>query len=491
LRPDFPAKPAARQTQSTGVLGVYDLFFNSVARRKQSMRGALALVLALAAVCTTARAEDPITFVFPAANFQPVAADAYPESPPPEPPLIPPQTPPTPPQSRSSSPTVVTAPTEASAPTRLAPSAVETSESYLTAPEYNELDCPSCNGCGGLPPGRLPNGQYPDDWMWGCGAWPYANGPGTCDDWKVGPIWDVTVDGMVMTREHTDLAALEDRMAELHATPPPALTDAPELTEQFDRGPGGRVYLTGLLPKNVGYQVMAGYEGIEEWNASLLYPEQVDEFPPFDDPTTQRSLNYRSSLHSGELNIMRMCHPALRPYCGVRYIKFDDEIWDQSVQTMTPFPPVLPATTLSTLDAYDVENNLIGFQGGVKYDIWNWGRRFSLQGFLNSGVYYNKAKYSNLQQEFETQWVDNAGVVNVTSDSESQLTIVENSNIAYVGEASLTAVCRLNRCWACRAGYQVLFIDGLNLASDVYLQSGVEDRSLLFHGWHAGLECRR
>ena len=52
------------------------------------------------------------------------------------------------------------------------------------------------------------------------------------------------------------------------------------MSEQFDRGPGGRVYLTGLVPRNVGYQVMAGYEGIEEWNAAIVYPEQPT-FPPF------------------------------------------------------------------------------------------------------------------------------------------------------------------------------------------------------------------
>ena len=60
-----------------------------------------------------------------------------------------------------------------------------------------------------------------------------------------------------------------------------------------------------------------------------------------------------------------------------------------------------------------------------------------------------------------------------------------------MGEASITAVCRLNKCWACRAGYQVLFIDGVSLASDAYLDTGVDDRSLIFHGWHAGIECRR
>jgi hypothetical protein len=231
---------------------------------------------------------------------------------------------------------------------------------------------------------------------------------------------------------------------------------------------------------------MAGYEGIEEWNAAIVYPEEPP-FPPFGTPTTQRSLFYRSGLHSGEINILRMCNPALRPYCGVRYVKFDDEIWDQSLQELSAIPPV-DALERDTLNAIDIENNLIGFQGGVKYDIWNWGRRFSLQGFANSGVYYNKAKYSNQLEEFEVDY--NADGTS-TSTSNSSLTIVERSTVAYVGEASLTAVCRLNRCWACRAGYQVLFMDGVSLASDAYLNTGVDDRSLIFHGWHAGLECRR
>ena len=73
----------------------------------------------------------------------------------------------------------------------------------------------------------------------------------------------------------------------------------------------------------------------------------------------------------------------------------------------------------------------------------------------------------------------------------SNLTIVEESDVAYVGEASLTAVCRLNKCWACRAGYQVLWIDGVQLADDAYLGDDIDSRSLIFHGWHAGVECRR
>ena len=146
----------------------------------------------------------------------------------------------------------------------------------MPAEAYEPLECPNCNG-GAAAAARAaaptanacPNGQIPDDWMWGCGGWPYANGPGTCDDWKVGPIWDVTVDGMVMTREANGSRSLR----KLRCSRSPRGDPDPEVTEQFDRGPGGRVYLTGLVPRNVGYQVMAGYEGIEEWNAAIVFPE--------------------------------------------------------------------------------------------------------------------------------------------------------------------------------------------------------------------------
>jgi hypothetical protein len=52
-------------------------------------------------------------------------------------------------------------------------------------------------------------------------------------------------------------------------------------------------------------------------------------------------------------------------------------------------------------------------------------------------------------------------------------------------------VCRLNKCWALRAGYQALWITDLHVAEDAYLNTGIEGRDLFFHGWHAGVEHRR
>ena len=74
--------------------------------------------------------------------------------------------------------------------------------------------------------------------------------------------------------------------------------------------------------------------------------------------------------------------------------------------------------------------------------------RFAIEGFLNAGVFYNQVKYSNVMGVFTTQTfadntrVDGGGRVDVSN-------IVNNdsrdiSEISYMTEASLTAVCRLN-----------------------------------------------
>ena len=46
--------------------------------------------------------------------------------------------------------------------------------------------------------------------------------------------------------------------------------------------------------------------------------------------------------------------------------------------------------------------------------------------------------------------------------------------ISYVAEASLTGVCRLNRCWSLRGGYQVLWMTELQLADSAFTGARTE-----------------
>ena len=98
LRPDFPAKlrpqDGPRPRVSRGVRDSFAIWL---------LDWAIALGLRCVWLRRDRRAEEPISFVLPAANFQPIAADAYPtDNTPPataDPPtesLTPPPTPPTP-----------------------------------------------------------------------------------------------------------------------------------------------------------------------------------------------------------------------------------------------------------------------------------------------------------------------------------------------------------------------------------------------------------
>jgi hypothetical protein len=302
---------------------------------------------------------------------------------------------------------------------------------------------------------------------------------------------------MVMSRDDADLAALEAGMRAMDITGTQGLTP---FVEQFEYGPGGRVSFISKFP-HYAWQMHAGYEGIDEWNASVVFPKTPLPplpplpFPPLTPPIDQlafqqRTLHYRSNLHSGELNFVRdFCSRVWRPYCGVRYLKFDDEINDfLNQEAPPPFVGDPAVFTTDRINIVDMENNLIGFQVGLRHDLWRPMRRLSIEGFVNAGVYYNRIKHSNFMGELSRRQafgeLDSfSGVFN--ND------VRELSEISYIGEASLSGVCRLNKCWALRAGYQALWITDLHVAEDAYLNTGIEGRDMFFHGWHAGVEHRR
>lgn len=382
-------------------------------------------------------------------------------------------------------------------------------------------------------------GGRPSDWPWGCNGSPYRT-QGMCDDWKVGCRWHITVDGLVWSHDDADLNSIDGQMLgsfpayvsnNIPTSAPPTrgdgLVNAPTF-EQFEDEGGARITLTSQIAKLTGWDVQVVYEGVPEWNASIVYPKQAFQFDfplnpdpappdPFPEGTLQRSLHYRSSLHSAEINVLTPGNKTWRPVFGVRYFNFDDEINDSINHQAQPplagpslpidvdpgldedflFQPIGPSVTTDRVNIFDIQNNLIGFQVGLLHDTWQVTRRLAFEGTVNGGVYYNKIKYTNLMGTFTTQvYADNTNSIDFDESRVDFSDTVNNdvreySEIAYHAEASLTGVCRLNRCWALRGGYQVLWIDNVHVAEDAYLGAENVNRDLLFHGWHAGIECRR
>ena len=238
--------------------------------------------------------------------------------------------------------------------------------------------------------------------------------------------------------------------------------------------------------------------------------------PRFPEGFQQRSLHYRSDLNSGELNFLKCQSDDWRLFCGVRFIRFDEAIEDslnQDRQAPLAGPrtdavlvgaapvqindPIGPTFETDRLNRFKVQNNLSGFQIGLLHDTLCLTDRFSIEGFMNGGIYYNHVKYNNTMGVFTTQtFADNTRSPAV-DDSRVDVSNITNSDsrdfaeVSYEAEASLTAVCRLNRCWAMRAGYQVLWINHLHTADQAYLGNPGADSDLTFQGWHAGIECRR
>ncbi len=365
--------------------------------------------------------------------------------------------------------------------------------SQSLAPGCPEGACNSCRSTNGL------FGCQSDDFMWGCGGWPFQTGPGCCDTWKVGPVWDVSVDGLVLSRKNANLTAITAQAA-FDSQGDPLVDPIPILANQFDYGGGARVFAAGTLPQCAGYRLQFGYEGVPEWNASVVFPE-VTPIPVAGSPadsSEQRRVHLTSVMHSAEFNFDRRIRSGWQPYAGIRYLRFNDRLSDLIDQEAPdPLPAVDPATvtTTDTLNLFDLDNQLVGFQVGMRRDLWQICRRFTLQGYANSGLYYNWVKRTNLRSVSTRQATgydtdeDIAASVNVANATNNDVAAL--TDVAYMAEASLTGVCRLNKCLALRGGYQLLWIDGLRLAENAYLGEGLPERRLTFQGWHVGLEYRR
>ena len=186
---------------------------------------------------------------------------------------------------------------------------------------------------------------------------------------------------------------------------------SPSFFEQFDWAAGGASRVVGKHPHCAGYQVQAAGEGIEKWEAMIVYPKQTLEVIPDPQRPQRRSsrrspssgaFTTRSTFHSGELNILKCCDPVWQPFCGIRYFRFDDELrilrrsgsgWTAAGR---PWSRRHSVTITDMTNLFDLENNLFGFQGGLRHDFWRPNSRFAIEGFLNGGVYYNKIKYTNL-----------------------------------------------------------------------------------------------
>jgi Putative beta barrel porin-7 (BBP7) len=263
---------------------------------------------------------------------------------------------------------------------------------------------------------------------------------------------------------------------EPNAFPGSTLLTAGDLNSDWDGG----------LRAFVGWQQDActawevGYLGIFDWNASavltgnnsLAIPGDLGQASLDFFAADRMEITYRSQLHSAELNYVGT-GGALALLCGFRYLALNEDF-------------ILRAADLDTgTSDYRIHstNNLFGGQAGARYveyrTCWGW------EATAKAGLFGNAASQSQSVTDFPPSFL----LRSRRSASSGQ--------VAFVGDLNLTGFYQLTDNWSLRAGYNVLWIEGVVLAPNQLdftdtAASGTQLHSqggLFAHGVSLGLQA--
>ena len=284
--------------------------------------------------------------------------------------------------------------------------------------------------------------------------------------------WSARVGTVYMTRESPDSVDLL-----LTTGGAASVVNASEYDFDFEAGVDvGLVYDDGC---GSGWEVR--YLWMDDWNDTILSAVNAPTIAtnPITRISNQQtvSMPYESELQTIELNV-RKCCCGVTLLAGFRYVDLNEEL---SIN-------MLDGNAFTTDFQWRTQNDLYGFQLGAEGTLWDNCCGLRLEGVGKAGIYYNDsdAAYSH-RNNFNSPTADAA-------DSSSE--------VAFLGELGLYASYQVRCNLALRAGYQVMWIEGVALASEqvsttlgpafsppgtINLNTG----GVLYHGGFVGLEYRR
>lgn len=238
-----------------------------------------------------------------------------------------------------------------------------------------------------------------------------------------------------------------------------------------------------------------GYFGLFDNAASLTYlPQQGVNaaFPGalgaasnvFQDGVTVQ-MDYRSRLQGAEVNFPCCCccqdpcgeYATSREwFVGFRYLSLREDLLIAGAK---------PVGSLIETAYYDVNsrNDLYGAQiGGRLRRCWG---QFSCEGTGKVGLFYDQAGQDQVFVDYPNFFLRSPVSGN-------------KGSVACVGELNLTGIYQLNETWGLRAGYNVMWIQGVAMAPDQLdftftTASGTDVNTgggMFLHGVNLGLEAR-
>jgi hypothetical protein len=259
--------------------------------------------------------------------------------------------------------------------------------------------------------------------------------------------------------------------------------NANQLTFDHESGPRLAIIRRGIS----GWDVELNYFGIEGWHATLDMPIDVDPRVPGDDPDGLFAsdlnfllpgafIEYRSSVHSEELNLRHAIDETWTALIGFRAVQVHERFDAYFTDTRLPF------YTITT------DNRLYGFQVGGEGRLVG-SERVGLLALAKAGLYENNSEQTTT--DFSGLL---AGVGSTTLNAST-------NQASFVGELGVTGIIRVTETIFIRVGYNIMWIDDVALAPKQFivnefatnlpgtpLEGIATDGHLILHGATVGVE---
>jgi len=222
-------------------------------------------------------------------------------------------------------------------------------------------------------------------------------------------------------------------------------------------------------------------------DATLALPGELGGASNVFFDTDRIRVNYASQFNSYELNFASCCIRGCPDSCskpligsvewlaGFRYLSLDEQlnIYGEREE--------LGGTETGNYNV-QTSNDLYGAQLGLR--LRNCWGRFSGEALAKAGIFANHATQSQYVIDFPDFYLRDP----VSSS---------HTGLAFAGELGLTGIYQINQNWGLRAGYSLIWLQGVALAPEQLDYSFPDggttlhrDAGLLLHGVHLGVEAR-
>jgi hypothetical protein len=242
------------------------------------------------------------------------------------------------------------------------------------------------------------------------------------------------VGGLFVTRSHANASPTSKLFSQ---TNDGLLLDAGDL----DLGTNFGLDVTAIVRLNRALGIETRYFGVTDWAASREVTDPGGSGVRFEGfgvtlPSVSGQLDYASRFYSLEINVLPLVTEGVPLVLGFRGFQLHErfELWQTD-----PLPKTLALNNRAN-------NYLYGFQIGAEPYLMGAGGAFRVDGLIKAGIYGNHASQATFSP-----------VLGPSAQARRDVA-------AFGGEAGLAIVYRINRSFALRGGYELIWLSQVALA---------------------------